>query len=262
MGANEARNLLGPRKRGRRTILTSSVLAAIERILRQEQGKPPEQRMTIESMAHEIHKDLKAAGEPVIPKISTLRKEISTRRAKRSDLDKPWDMLSLGKVDCSIPPGALPVVLSFWAWSLKSRGVQITVREAQWAARLSSLEGCMHPEVFGVLVDAYSTAEILAASPGNIYDIGQLYDLMAWVWLSRAKINRLEDATVGDTELEKLMEDLMEKIRLPQHVHLTVTPDEGRDILDRARTLGVEADWELLGNVDEHLSQQRKRGKK
>ncbi|MDP6495377.1 MAG: hypothetical protein QGI09_08185, partial [Dehalococcoidia bacterium] len=50
-------------------------------------------------------------------------------------LDTPWSLGSL--VTHYLPPDALIDVLEVWEWSL-AIGVPLTIREAQWTARLRS----------------------------------------------------------------------------------------------------------------------------
>lgn len=243
------------RKMGRPPILKPWVMALIRRRISAERRRPVEDQLPIKTLAHEIQKELRESGQlKKVPKLGTLEKAISQCIKTWNPIDDPWDIFTLRHKEWEIPFDTLPIVLNFWAWNLHNRDVQITIREGQWAARLSSLANCMPPEFFSIVVDAYATAEMLAESPDGSQDIGQLFDLIAWHCFAKAETD--------SPELEKLLEKLWQKIRLPQALYLTATSDEATDLRERYRNLGQEIPFEFLGKVHEYLGGKPKGGKK
>jgi len=255
------------KKMGRPPILKPYIMALIKRRISWERRRPAEDRLPVKTLAAEFQKELRENPQVKrVPKLSTLERAFSKCLRDWNQLDDAWSIFTLRDKEREIPPETLPIVLSFWASTLHNRDVQITIREAQWAARLSSLAGCMHPEFFGILVDVYATADMLAELPGGAEDLGQLHDLMAWTCLAKADIDRSDKAEADRAALEKTLEEavdqLQEKIRLPQAVYTTGTPGEIADLRKGYEDLGQEFPWEHLGKVQDYLGRKAKGGKK
>ena len=144
--------------------------------------KPPEEQAPIKLLAYETQKELEDSKNTNIPKLSTLEKYISFCRSNPSPLDEPWEIFSLK--DYPIPPEALPVVLDMWIWTLHNLDMQITIREAQWIARLSGVYDYMPQGMFSSFVDVYATSELVAEQQADIQTIGQFIDLAVWTYIT------------------------------------------------------------------------------
>lgn len=64
-----------------------------------------------------------------------IRERARLRRLNPDPLDRPWTIHSMSRIEFHIPPEALPSVLKAWAF-YQDGGRDLTIREAQWAARL------------------------------------------------------------------------------------------------------------------------------
>ena len=81
------------------------------------------------------------------PGLSAVQKVLTTIRKSVNKLpddpqDKPWSMATLNRPDIPpIPPEALPAVLKVWKLRIDSEegNFSFSIREAKWAARLSTL---------------------------------------------------------------------------------------------------------------------------
>jgi hypothetical protein len=171
-----------PAKRGRHAILTPSIKVLIEQKLRLERRKPPEEQAPIRLLAYEIQKELKGSKNRNIPKLSTLEKYISLSRSNPSPLDEPWEIFSLK--DYPIPPEALPTILDMWVWMLHNLDIQITIREAQWVARLSGVYEHIPQAMFSYFVNVYATSELIAERDADIQSIGQFIDSVVWSYVT------------------------------------------------------------------------------
>jgi hypothetical protein len=124
-------------KRGRRPID-----AKIHRFIKQEdfenKRQRPEERLPRRVLAHNIHEKLlvqyKGKKRIKIPKPSTIEKVLSSLPKELDKRDGPWNVLSLPEFP--IPAAALPIVLRAWVAMREAMDRQLTIREAQWVARL------------------------------------------------------------------------------------------------------------------------------
>lgn len=66
-----------------------------------------------------------------------IRERARLKRLHPDPLDRPWTIYSMSRSEFCIPAEALPSVLEAWAFCQDS-GTDLTMREAQWAARLSA----------------------------------------------------------------------------------------------------------------------------
>lgn len=64
-----------------------------------------------------------------------IRERVKHSELEPNPLDKPWTIQSMSKSEYRIPPEALPSVLEVWYWA-HDENHALTIREAQWAARL------------------------------------------------------------------------------------------------------------------------------
>lgn len=64
-----------------------------------------------------------------------IRERVKRSQLEPNPLDKPWTIRSMNKSEYHIPPEALPSVLQVWHF-FKDYDKTLTIREAQWVARL------------------------------------------------------------------------------------------------------------------------------
>ena len=121
--------------------------------------------------------------EPV-PSRDTINKIISGARNSNDPEDRPWSMATLDEYP--IPPQAIPAVLAVWKFRLEqweefiTREVKhpyvphegFTIREAKWAARLSSIEA--DTEVLSSKAAIYAHMELAYKLIGRSFDSGGL----------------------------------------------------------------------------------------
>jgi len=102
-----------------------------------------DRQQTAKEVMDEAHKRLKEKDmqrRPGWPGLSYIQKVLTEYRQPDSELspdpeDRPWSRVYLA--DYPIPPETLPVVLKVWAHALrKDKNKPLTIREAQWVARL------------------------------------------------------------------------------------------------------------------------------
>lgn len=102
---------------------------------------------TSKDIQGEVHAQL-LKGDPQIPPgwpgLSTIQKVLASLRAVEANiyaasewLDGTWDVTTMAADE--IPPEALPTVLKMAMHFRQTLGRQMTIREARWAARLSSV---------------------------------------------------------------------------------------------------------------------------
>jgi len=124
-------------KRGRRPID-----AEIHRFINQSdfenKTQRPENRLPQSVLAHNIHEKLlekyKGRKRVKVPKVSTIQKKLGELPKELYEIDTPWAIRSLPRYP--IPAAVLPIVLRVWAAMRESMGRNLTIREAQWVARL------------------------------------------------------------------------------------------------------------------------------
>lgn len=88
-------------------------------------------------LADEILEQMQQSGGRLdkLPERESIAKLISNaRRHPKSELDEPWHMMSLANYE--IPPEALPAVILIWGKTHEWCHEPLTIREAQWVARL------------------------------------------------------------------------------------------------------------------------------
>lgn len=93
----------------------------------------------------------------------------SSEPALAKDKDKPWNLATLLDPEYSIPPEAIPVVMSFYKKRLAKDEV-LTIREALWIARLYKLV-----EPLDLVLDwafLYSVEELMAEQKWAEFDTG------------------------------------------------------------------------------------------
>jgi len=94
------------------------------------------------AIREELLTQLAASGgwyEPNWPSKSTVEKEVRRLRASEAqplldEQDQPWSLVAVAGYE--VPPDALPIVFEACAERLAA-GTPLTIREAQWVARLS-----------------------------------------------------------------------------------------------------------------------------
>jgi len=115
-------------------IVNASVEALIATVHQEHpKWKAPEVQREVSHILHDRNPQL----PPNWPGLSIVQKTLAAvRKSERnpSPLDEPWSTTSLAKYP--FPPEALPSVLRAWIWVREHRNTILTIREAQWAARL------------------------------------------------------------------------------------------------------------------------------
>ena len=98
-------------------------------------------RLEVQKIMHRRDKTL-AKKWPNWPSIHSIdrimadiRKLEELRKLNPDSRDKPWTIQSMANPKYAIPPEALPAVLRAW-YLLQDRGYALTIRDAQWVARL------------------------------------------------------------------------------------------------------------------------------
>jgi len=89
-------------------------------------------------LAHQIYgkllEEYKGMKRIRIPKVSTIQKMLGKLPKEIDDIDRHWSVLSLARFP--IPPDALGTVLRAWVAVRETMERNLTIREAQWIARL------------------------------------------------------------------------------------------------------------------------------
>ena len=84
-------------------------------------------------LAEKMLSEIDWPGKP--PEIEVLERKISKVRAHETlPVDKPWSVESM--VMYPIPAEALPLVLRAWVYAREKLNISLTIRQAQWIARL------------------------------------------------------------------------------------------------------------------------------
>ena len=84
-------------------------------------------------------------GNPSLPKgwpskysidriMPGVRERVRLSKLNPDPRDTPWTITNMAKYP--IPPEALPSVLRVWVWAKDNKNYSLTIREAQWVARL------------------------------------------------------------------------------------------------------------------------------
>jgi hypothetical protein len=126
--------------------ITEEIMGQIARIYLAHRDWPAKK------IQHEIHAQLRKKNPqipPDWPGLSSVQKILAPIRTKDAEMrsgskgiDRPWSVVTLAEYE--IPPEALPTVLKmavhFRQREEEGEGRRMTIREARWAARLSSME--------------------------------------------------------------------------------------------------------------------------
>lgn len=124
-------------KRGRHPI-DAEILRFIEHEGHENRKQRPEDRLPRMVLAHRIHEGLlkenKGKKRARIPKVSTIAKKLAEFDTEPDKIDGPWGVLTLGEFPISA--AALSVVLRAWVAMREAASQDLTIREAQWIARL------------------------------------------------------------------------------------------------------------------------------
>jgi len=84
-------------------------------------------------LAEKILSEVDWPGKP--PEVEVLERKISKARAHETlPIDKPWSVASMSIYP--IPAEALPSVLRAWVYTREKLNITLTIRQAQWVARL------------------------------------------------------------------------------------------------------------------------------
>ena len=230
-----------------------------------ERDKP---RLTL---ALELQGLIREMGE-VVPSEDTLVKMISKARNRKIEpIDKPWHLgtlgsedHSIGSVDYSITPAALPMVVE-----VKRRYVDLTIREALWISRLSALAAALNREQPGspgeMLQRLYLWAMVYAAEErvckvANLdFDTSVLDALLFGAWDTRNLKNAAEilekawpnESTRASTEnLRKQATQLGSMVSQKYSWQLTKASDAARQKEAELRKKAMERILEMQETVN------------
>ena len=110
--------------------------------------------------------------DEIPPAEETIMRLISeARNHPNSPLDKPWSVVTLGEYE--IPPEALPPVLKMAIHFRQKEKRPMTIREARWAARLSSLHDLRK---LSLLIQEYAYAEKVVEIMNKTYELEYVID--------------------------------------------------------------------------------------
>lgn len=98
----------------------------------------------------------KYAIDRIMPEI---REQVRQSKLSPDPIDKPWSTTSMARYPIS--PEALPTVLALWGWMREGLDYSLTIREAQWAARLYTAADRMPVDVFSLICRAHATTEMI-----------------------------------------------------------------------------------------------------
>jgi len=127
--------------------------------------------------SYKIHSEVHARllkGDPHTPpgwpRLSTIQKVLARLREVKARifpkikwLDEPWDVTTITKDE--IPPEVMPTVLKMAVHFRQTLGRQMTIREARWAVRLSSVQDLR--KLYDFILD-YAQEERLAELTGIV----------------------------------------------------------------------------------------------
>lgn len=171
----------------------------------------PEDRVPQRVLAHDIHEKLlnryKGMKRVRIPKVGTIEKELGKLPKKLETIDHPWDVSSL--TEFPIPAEALPAVLGLWVAKRENTGRDLTIREAQWVARLYSVVKDMRRlAVFSCL---YAENERLSEASDAPLARDKSLDLALFEAMTGQKIDSKERVTriLGHPEIDGELMDRM-----------------------------------------------------
>lgn len=207
------------KKRGR-----PAIKPYIERIIGSmvldEQKKPQEARMPPKVLADKIQKEIKQhikQGDR-LPELSTLEKRISAYAKGEDPRDEPWSIFSLRKYP--IPPEALPTVLNLWVWKREIWGYDLTIREAQWVARLSVLAKNIPVRTLLFVSGIYAINERICELTGMSLTSAHSLDLYIFQLMTGQEITpERAEKIVGQEEEEIFMNLTEAEATFLQHIN-------------------------------------------
>jgi hypothetical protein len=88
-----------------------------------------------------------------------IREQVRQSRLSPNPVDGPWSTTTMGEY--YIPPEALPTVLALWGWMRETLDYHLTIREAQWAARLNAAADKVPIGEFSLYCRAHATTEMI-----------------------------------------------------------------------------------------------------
>jgi hypothetical protein len=158
---------LGKARRGR-PALDIRIRQFIYRQASENHILPPEQQLPMRVLADQIYKSLveqfKGKKRVKLPKVSTIVKEIQKCYKNLTTLDSPWSVQTL--TDYPLPPEALPLVLRIWV-KRREMGRDLTIREAQWIARLHALADRLSLDELDFIAQNYAVIQVMATKFGT-----------------------------------------------------------------------------------------------
>ena len=140
----------------------------------------PENRLPKGVLAHRIHESLlkqyRNKKRARIPKVGTIEKKIGKYNKEPARIDGPWSIFSLAEFP--IAAEAIPTILQLWIARREKLGRDLTVREAQWAARLYTVVKNAPLHFLAFISSLYAEDERMAESsdipliPDRSLDLG------------------------------------------------------------------------------------------
>jgi hypothetical protein len=166
------------------------------------------------------------------PSLSSVQKILAILRKPRepSPLDKPWSSSSMA--EHPIPPEALPVVLGLWVWTRENLDIDLSIREAQWAARLYAVTKNMPVHFLSIISRAHAITEI----------IYELMGVSRRTWHS-ADLELFALMTGQEITPERMKKILREEGEEEEEMFLGLTDKEWSDMQHIFQSAGVKVDF-------------------
>jgi len=122
------------------------------------------------------------------PSLSTVQKVLATVRKNMKEMpldprDKPWSTPSMVKYP--IPPEALPAVLIVWFWVRENLDIDLTIREAQWVARLYATAKNIPIVVLSFISRAHAATEMIYERIGAPYESKHNLDFLLYSFMTK-----------------------------------------------------------------------------
>lgn len=155
MGRNEGSKTIKPTVR--RHIISEAL----------QNRKKPRRALAVELMS-----TIERMGE-IVPSEETIERLISKARNHEDPRDKPWSTASMA--DYPIPAEALPSILELWVWTRENLTSNLTIRQAQWAARFYTVTKDVKTLYYLSKIQALS--EVTHDISGTPFDSSPHFDL-------------------------------------------------------------------------------------
>lgn len=170
----------------------------------------------------------KFAIDRIMPDI---REKLRLSKLTPNPIDEPWSTATMAEYQIS--PEALPTVLALWAWMLENLHVKLTIRQAQWAARLYTVAEKMHVYTFSMLCRSHAITEMIYERIGA--HRGPFHGADWYMFCS-----------MTGQDIDPLQVDKTGMFLEPEDVYFDLTDEELADMLDFAKTEELESKFETM----------------